>query len=57
MDVAIAAVIPLYIGAKLSRERSGASLRSEVISIHLPPPVMIESAADRALVIHMLCWS
>ena len=28
-----------------------------VISIHLPPPVMIESAAKRALVIHMLCWS
>jgi hypothetical protein len=28
-----------------------------VISIHLPPPVMIESAADRALVTHMLCWS
>jgi hypothetical protein len=31
-DVAIAAVIPLYIGAKLSRERSGASLRSENLS-------------------------
>ena len=28
-----------------------------VISIHLPPPVMIESAAERALVTHMLCWS
>ena len=26
-----------------------------VISIHLPPPVMIESAEDRALVTHMLC--
>jgi hypothetical protein len=24
-----------------------------VISIHLPPPVMIDSAADRALVTHM----
>ena len=28
-----------------------------VISIHLPPPVMIERTADRALVTHMLCWS
>src|ERR1700722_4340421 len=28
-----------------------------VISIHLPPPVMIDSAADRALVTHMLCCS
>jgi hypothetical protein len=28
-----------------------------VISIHLPPPVIMESAADRALVTHMLCWS
>jgi carbamoyltransferase len=27
------------------------------ISTHLPPPVMIESAAIRALVTHMLCWS
>ena len=28
-----------------------------VISTHLPPPVMIESAADLALVTHMLCCS
>ena len=28
-----------------------------VISIHLPPPVMIESTADLALVTHMLCCS
>ena len=28
-----------------------------VISIHLPPPVMIDSAADLALVTHMLCCS
>ena len=28
-----------------------------VISIHLPPPVMIDSADDRALVTHMLCCS
>src|SRR5277367_2551167 len=28
-----------------------------VISIHLPPPVMIERTADRALVTHMLCCS
>jgi len=28
-----------------------------VISTHLPPPVMIDSAAVRALVTHMLCWS
>ena len=27
------------------------------ISTHLPPPVMIESAAALALVTHMLCWS
>src|ERR1700722_7215321 len=26
-------------------------------STHLPPPVMIESAAVLALVTHMLCWS
>jgi len=28
-----------------------------VISTHLPPPVMIDSTAVRALVTHMLCWS
>src|SRR5580698_10367476 len=28
-----------------------------VISIHLPPPVIMESTADRALVTHMLYWS
>ena len=28
-----------------------------VISTHLPPPVMIESTASRALMTHMLCWS
>ena len=28
-----------------------------VISTHLPPPVMIESTASRALTTHMLCWS
>jgi hypothetical protein len=27
-----------------------------VISTHLPPPVVIESTADRALVTHILCW-
>src|SRR5437868_6063036 len=28
-----------------------------VISTHLPPPVMIDSTADRAAVTHILCWS
>ena len=28
-----------------------------VISTHLPPPVMIDSTADRRWVTHMLCWS
>jgi hypothetical protein len=28
-----------------------------VISTHLPPPVMIDSTADRRCVTHMLCWS
>src|SRR5947199_6668759 len=28
-----------------------------VISTHLPPPVITESAATRELVTHMLCWS
>ena len=27
------------------------------LDLNLPPPVMIESAASRALVTHMLCWS
>jgi hypothetical protein len=28
-----------------------------VISTHLPPPVMIDSTADRAAITHILCWS
>ena len=28
-----------------------------VISTHLPPPVMIDSTAERACVTHMLCWT
>ena len=28
-----------------------------VISTHLPPPVMIDSTAERALVTHILCCS
>jgi hypothetical protein len=28
-----------------------------VISTHVPPPVMIDSEAERRWVTHMLCWS
>src|SRR5436190_23524404 len=28
-----------------------------LISTHLPPPVMMESTADVALVTHILCWT
>jgi hypothetical protein len=34
----------------------GKKLRLSVLS-RFPPPVMIESAAARALVTHILCWT